>query len=41
MLGHTFDDNRYIGKDIAEDLVVEVECTLKELYNGCSKEVEY
>ena len=42
MLGHQLDDvDRFIGNNKPKDLVVDVHCTLKELYNGVSKKVTY
>lgn len=42
MLGHSLDQvSKYIGNNKPKDLLVNVPCTLKELYNGVSKKVTY
>lgn len=41
MFGFAFGGLNYQGPTSIDDLVVNVECTLNELYSGCSKEVRY
>jgi hypothetical protein len=41
MFGHAFGGQCYKPRDPPEPLLVEVPCSLKELYNGCAKAVEY
>ena len=42
MLGHSLDKvQKYIGNNKPKDLVVDVSCTLKELYIGVAKKVTY
>jgi DnaJ-class molecular chaperone len=41
LLGFTFDAKMYETIADPSDCVVNVECTLKELYNGCKKVIKY
>ena len=41
MFGSSFGNQGYQAPRTLTDLVVEVPCTLIELYNGCYKEISY
>jgi len=41
MFGSAFGGQNFPGLPPVKDLIIEVECTLNELYSGCMKEVKY
>lgn len=41
MFGYSFGGQKFKGLQKPEDLVIEIECTMSELYNGCAKEIEF
>ena len=41
MLGHELNNNKFIGSNKPKDKIVNVTCSLIELYNGMSKHVVY
>ena len=41
MLGHAFGNMNMKGQEKVQNKIVEVECSLNELYNGCIKKVSY
>ena len=41
MFGHSFGNISYQKPRTIQNVVVEVYCSLNELYSGCYKEVEY
>lgn len=41
LFSHAFGAQNYDRKKTVDDLVLDLPCTLVELYNGCSKQVDY